>query len=599
MSAKHLIHWKKRGTAILLAITVGITASITACTSAETFDTETNISQCPYEEYIEIDVFDSQANFQGIQSGWFGKVVKDKFNMSLNIIAPNVSGGGDTLFEIRAAAGNLGDLVIFNGSNGMLQNLVNAGLLYDMEELLEGKQIHKYELAIEDLNGNISQGGIYAIPSELSMNSPEQSAESLELNYGPYIRWDLYKKLGYPKLQTLEDLLPVLSDMQKLIPETESGEKTYAFSFFKDWDASMMNAVKQPCCLYGYDEYGFVLAKADGSDFQSIIEDNSIYVRMCKFLFEANQIGLVDPESVTQSYEECFNKYRDGRVFYSPWPWLGQSAYNTAAHINQGEGFMFAPVEDLQVYSYGCNIKGSQKCVIGIGSQAKDPKRLADFIDWLYSDEGISVNGAQLAGATAGPQGLTWEMGEDGPYLTEFGKQALLDREAQVPESEGGGSWTDGTSALNFKSVTPSEKSENGYYFAYEMWDSVQELNSSPLLDDWKSVMNAKSTREYLEKNNMLLVAPGCSYQAPVESSEQQTIRSQCKKAIQEYSWSMVFADNEEEFYSLLSQMQDAVKSYGYDSVIAYDLEHAKAKAEAAKQNVKEYNEIKEQLNNE
>ena len=64
-----------------------------------------------YEEFLTVDVFDSQANYQGIQSGWFAKIVKDKFNMELNIIAPNVAGGGDTLFQTRSAAGNLGDLI--------------------------------------------------------------------------------------------------------------------------------------------------------------------------------------------------------------------------------------------------------------------------------------------------------------------------------------------------------------------------------------------------------------------------------------------------------------------------------------------------------
>ena len=33
-----------------------------------------------------------------------GRIVKDKFNMELNIIAPNVAGGGDTLFQTRSAA---------------------------------------------------------------------------------------------------------------------------------------------------------------------------------------------------------------------------------------------------------------------------------------------------------------------------------------------------------------------------------------------------------------------------------------------------------------------------------------------------------------
>ena len=29
-----------------------------------------------YEEFLTVDVFDSQANYQGIQSGWFAKIVK-------------------------------------------------------------------------------------------------------------------------------------------------------------------------------------------------------------------------------------------------------------------------------------------------------------------------------------------------------------------------------------------------------------------------------------------------------------------------------------------------------------------------------------------
>ena len=30
-----------------------------------------------YKYFLSVDVFDSQANYQGIQSGWFSKIVKD------------------------------------------------------------------------------------------------------------------------------------------------------------------------------------------------------------------------------------------------------------------------------------------------------------------------------------------------------------------------------------------------------------------------------------------------------------------------------------------------------------------------------------------
>jgi len=548
--------------------------NITACTKNLS---SLNENDCPYEEFIVVDVFDSFANYQGLQSGWFSELVQKKFNMKLNIIAPNVSGSGETLFEMRATAGNLGDLIICKGENGVLQDLVNAGLLYDMELDLQGKDILKYEKAINNLNSNIQQEGIYAIPSEVSVNSPDTLSKCTEPAYGPYIRWDLYGELGYPELNTLEDLLPVLKEMQELYPTTEDGAPTYGFSFFKEWDNNMMNAVKQPCCMYGYDEFGVVLAKADGSDFQSIIEDNSLYVRMLNFYFEANQLGLVDPASANQNYDQCFEKFGKGQIFFSPWPWLGQSAYNTMLNMAAGRGMLFAPVKDLQIYSYGCYPYGNQNSVIAVGTQAKDPQRLVDFIDWLYSTEGIMANQAIRLGGTAGLEGLTWEMREDGPYLTEFGKEAILNGgNVEVPSEYGEGTWEEGSSALNFKSVAQCEKNEENVYYYYSMWDSVKKLDTSSITLDWRERMGADTTVDYLQQNNMLLIAPGVSYIAPTESTEQSAIRNQCKKTIQRYSWEMVFASNREQFEALLDEMQASVKSYGYDTILEYDMTHAK-----------------------
>ncbi len=543
--------------------------------------TALNANDCPYKEFIVVDVFDFSANYQGIQSGWFGEVVRKKFNMELNIIAPNMTKGGDTLFEVRVAAGNLGDLIICKGVNGQLQELVNAGLIYNMEDELQGKNIMRYQDAIENLNSSVEQDGIYAIPSQVSANGFDVPSEGVEPVYGPYIRWDLYKQLGYPEVDTLEDLLPVLKQMQERYPAAENGAKTYGFSFFKDWDDNMMNAIKQPCCMYGYDEYGVVLAKADGSDYQSIIEDDSVYVRMLKFFYEANQMGLIDPKSANQNYDQCFEKYRDGQIFFSPWPWLGKSAFNTISNVEQGKGFMVAPVKDMQIYSYGCYPYGNQNSIIAVGSQSADPERLVDFIDWLYSEEGIMLNGASLSGAAAGPEGLTWEMKEDGPSLTDFGREALLNGgEVEMPAEYGGGTWESGISALNYKAVVQCEKNDRGFHYYYELWDSVRALDTSVLVEDWRKKMNADTTMEYLEKNDMLLVAPGMLYTASVETAEQTAIRYQCKRAIQNYSWEMVFAPDSQRFEELLDEMQATVKSYGYDVILEYDMTHAKIKSQ-------------------
>ncbi len=572
--------WNK---VISILVILSFMAGMFGCSSRED-------EECPYDEFIVVDVFDALANYQGIQSGWFAKIVKDKFNMELNIIAPNVAGGGDTLFDTRAAAGNVGDIVICDAEKGTLQDLVSAGLIIDMNGMLKDKSIMRFEYAIRALNDPLGENVIYAIPSEISFHSPTLSCEALDLNYGPYLRWDIYAQIGYPEIATLEDLLPVLKQMQEIQPYSESGEPTYAFSFFKDWDGNLMTAAKQPACLYGYDEYGFLLLRADDFNYQSIIDEDSLYIRNLRLYFEANQMGLVDPESDDQNYQTVFEKYEDGQILYSPWPWLGQAAYNTSKHTLEGKGFMVAPILDMEVYSYGCRPEGNTKTVIAVGSGAQDPERMADFIDWLYSPEGILLNNAQPTDATAGPEGLTWEMTEDGPVLTKFGEDVLINgEEIMVPEEYGEGTWADGVSMLNYKTVTLTDLDENGYPYAYNLWESVRSLRQNALWKDWSEFMGADSSIDYMEKNGQIVISPGCNFSTAADTSEITTIRSQCKSVIVEYSWRLVFAENEEEFQSLLKEMQDTVISLGYEQVLASDIENAKAYHEARIASVENY----------
>lgn len=545
-----------------------------------------------YEDFITVDVFDGQANYQGTQSGWFAQLVKEKFNMELNIIAPNVAGGGDTLFQTRSAAGDLGDLILTNADGGRLQNLVTAGLVMDMTDLLaDAENVHRYDTAIESTNSLVEEDGIYAIPSEVSSNAPTEAGESLEPTFGPYVRWDAYKAIGYPEIKDLDGLLDVMKQMQEAVPTSDSGKPTYAMSFFKDWDGNMMNNAKQPTCYYGYDELGFVLAKADGSDYQDITDSDSIYMDVLEFFYKANQMGLVDPESTTQNYDTMYSKYQDGQILFSFWPWLGQAAYNTTEHKAEGKGFMLADIDNMQIFSYGCIPNGNAKNCIMIGSKAEDPQRLADFIDWLYSPEGIMASASQT-GSTAGPEGLTWEMQDGQPVLTEFGQEALNGNDPTVPDEWGDGSWSDGVSQLNYTAVNKKDiNPDNGFTYDYTLWDSVLSQNNSALALDWQEHMGAQTTMEYLENNNKIIVAPGSGFAAPEEDSQITTLRGQCRTTIVDTSWQMIFASNDEEFQSLQKQMQDTLEGLDYQTVLDYDMDLAHQQNDARVAIVEQYAE--------
>jgi len=68
---------KKLGLLAVAALSVLV---IAGCGKSKDDTTKTS-AKGNYDKEITIDVYDDLANYQGIQKGWFAKIVKDKFNM--------------------------------------------------------------------------------------------------------------------------------------------------------------------------------------------------------------------------------------------------------------------------------------------------------------------------------------------------------------------------------------------------------------------------------------------------------------------------------------------------------------------------------------
>lgn len=588
----------KRAAGVALAAVCGMTllagcGSSSSSSSSGTKQDDAAAKSSGYEKTIQIDVYDDQANYQGVQKGWFGKLVKDKFNMELNIIAPNVAGGGNTLYETRSANGNLGDLIITNADSNRLKDMVTAGLVLDISDYMKNeKYLKKYSDAIATTSKLAGQDGTWAVPSEISELSPVEPTEVSEPTNAPSLRWDLYEKVGKPDMKTLDDLIPVLSDMQTQARKDDGADDIYAISLFKDWDGSLMQNAVGLTALYGYKDQNFALEKVDGSEIQSCIDSDSMYVKALKFLYDANQAGIVDPESSTQNFDNVSSKYTNGKVLYSLWPWLGTGYYNTSANTAEGKGFATATIDDMKCLSWGNIPSGKASCTIMVGSKAQDPQRMVDFINWLYSPEGIMASCASN-GNYCGPEGLTWENDNGTPKLTDFGVKAFIDSDDSltVPDDWGTGTWKDGVSALNYKPVGLLDKDDDtGICYNYQTWDDYKEKTATKLSENWSADNGGDETAiQHFEKTGNLMVMAGTDYATPEYSTDINTIKEQCKSTIVEYSWKMVFASSEDEFNSLLDEMQSTAKGLGYDQVYAIDKKNCEdhiAKMKAAAQSV-------------
>ncbi|MGN6221783.1 MAG: ABC transporter substrate-binding protein, partial [Microbacterium sp.] len=85
------------------------------------------------------------------------------------------------------------------------------------------------------------------------------------------------------------------------------------------------------------------------------------------------------------------------------------------------------------------------------------------------------------------------------------------------------------------------------------------------------------------------LVAPGASYTAPADPSDIEALRNQVKEIIKQYSWQMVFAENEGQFESLRDELISTADGLGYDKVLEFDMDNAKAQNDARVAVVKEF----------
>lgn len=529
-----------------------------------------------YADTLTIDVFAANANYQGLQSGWFAKIIKEKFNIELNIIAPNIS--GESIYQTRSAAGELGDIVCL-GSDKM-KDCVEAGLIYDMTELAKDSEVLKpFEAGALGLSENFgTEGKIYAYPTNASgvaKNTDAAQVRNGAPENGFYTRWDYYYEIGAPEIKNMDDILKVCKQMQDNHPTSDSGKPAYAFSLFPDWDGGSMTCANKYAIMYGYGgSCGFLYYKANGKDYFDIADDNGIYYKALEMYFKANQMGMLDPDSSTQNFDDLNAKVADGAAFNSPFPIY---QYNTPENVAAGKGQVFVPVSDMDYAPLGHSVHG-QGGTMAMGATVKDPERVFEFFEWLNSEEGMMLT-------FAGPEGLTWEEKDGKPYLTEFGKEALQGGDPQnipVPEEWGGGNFSDGANRI-VSSVVYKMDTNPTYNEPYDpsMWSTTMEENRTKIDEQWTETFNAEWPLDYVKEKNALHPMPGISYHKPQDSGEIKTMRSQCGDAIEEYSWKMVYAEDEATFKALWKEMKDKIKGFGYDEVLAYDLENLKVIGEA------------------
>jgi len=561
---KHPARWIVLGV-IILAL-VSITLGITRCIGNRD------------DGHITIDFYNDWAGSEtGIATGWFAQLVDYYFNMTINHLgSPDM----DELFEERSAAGDLGDIVIIGTHR--LRPAIHEDLLMDITDLV-AEIMPNYNTYFPDAVTRARQlsylDRVYALPMQVSTQSASSPRISgLVPANGAFMRQDAYMAVGAPDIFTMENLLTVLFDMQQAVPYTDTGRPTFGFSLYSgSEDDTILHTAAAFAQLYGgmdrFSTTSFI--DYENARLESFLDTGGIYFRALKLYFDANQLGILDPDSRTQSWNDLWYKFEHGAVLFSWWSWMGMQSFNTPGRSNQGIGYNFIPITNQRIHHDSrINPSGPNHpdLVIGVGVNAQEPERLVQFIDWLASPEGHQT-------VIAGPEGLTWEMIGDTPVLTDFGFAAGVHTgnftNAEVPDAWGGGTFAQGGWQGNINMLVSRYGREinpnTGVPFNPRLWSSLGDAGVSRLDTVWTHRFDSNTPLDFVLDNNMISTPPVTGFVKPQDPPNIARMRDAICPVIVDASWQMIFAQDEGEFFNIWIEMYEEVMALGWNDVFEHD----------------------------
>ena len=134
-----------------------------------------------YQEQIVIDVYDETSDYQGLQTGWYAKILEERFNIQLNFLDTEAEG------SLEQA-----DLFVCNSLQTSPDSLMKENRLLDIasyfeEELTLGEEILDYTDSFQVWNESWGEKEIYVIPSQVSRLSEDTPSEENTPRYGIYL----------------------------------------------------------------------------------------------------------------------------------------------------------------------------------------------------------------------------------------------------------------------------------------------------------------------------------------------------------------------------------------------------------------------------
>ncbi len=373
------------------------------------------------------------------------KAIEDKLNIELKIINYD-----DQKLSIDLTSGDMCDIMCIGPE--YIENVLkgkHAVYLDDYTDTLAknifSDRFETRNSIIREFRSGDESNLYFTTPGELGEGEGEKYPTVM---YGYVVRWDLYKKIGMPEINSGEDYIEALKKMKEVYSETEEGLPVYAMGHYNDsglhsWtfrgmlDLGYTNVDGN--CMYLVDVrnnelISNVMTEEESSPFW---DDMHFYNQMYKE-------GLLDPDCFIEKAEDLKGKYTKGQYLgginswhYGDW---------NSGHADSDESYIILPSN--MVWSGATSPGGWSDKLFFVSSHSKNIDRAIMALDFFNSEEFARL-------IFSGIEGQNWENGE----------------------------LTDDTVAMKSDPARTENWGELGLSGSYG-WDSISAIGATAILED-------------------------------------------------------------------------------------------------------------------
>ncbi|WP_270560733.1 extracellular solute-binding protein [Eisenbergiella tayi] len=577
----------KRILAMLLAAVM--TASLAGCekggeTAAGTAENDNGGQEAAgQDEVVTLKMFiRNQSKYTGLQEDPVAKYIEEKLGIRIELTVDSSLGNTtaqtstfNELLATKLASNDLDDIMDFGSPSG------NPEILNNLNRAVEAGMIIPLDDLVAEYTENLSTDPRLTIRNDYRREHMYNDGKfysvggwgGMGLDQLPgaanWVRWDLYKEMGYPDVETDEDYLEMLKEMQDSYPETPGGEKVYAIGgAFADPQGMGDGFVNRDYPLSkGYEplegNYAVYLNHATKQVEAPLQDPDSFFWNGVKLYYKANQMGILDPGAVTMSSAEYTEKINKGAYLsaVNGWQVMNKEAILDGLGMKDAGYMPMRPLEDVVSLSvYWESVVGGNE--FAITSKCKYPEKAIQFLDWCMSEEGSRM-------ITQGAEGMAYTMDGDVRSVT----QQYLDDNAggTVDMAETYGKWKyAGINAFQHIDVD-----SNGYYIQPEQIPNVD--NYSAVKKDALSFYGTESFTDYFTqyKNRAGEKLPNViwsTYTSGIGSKPDDIKQkyAQINEYMYKQIFKMIYAKDDAEYEALQNEAMEKVGELGVRDVVKW-----------------------------